>query len=71
MSIFLQRLESYIFIDCIAKELVAAGIIPLTIHDSAIVKAKDKSKALEIMNRVFIDNFGAIPTFDIKQLLNN
>lgn len=68
LAIYLQRLESYIFIDCIAKELVNNGIIPLTIHDSVIIKSKDKGRALEIMQEVFYKNFGIIPTFHIKQI---
>lgn len=68
LPVFLQKLESYIFIDCIAKELVNAGIIPLTIHDSVIVKAEQQQIALEIINKVFLEKFGVIPAFDIKSL---
>lgn len=68
LAIYLQKLESYIFIDCIAKELVNNGIIPITIHDSMIVKFEDKNKAIEIMENVFLKNFGVIPSFHIKPL---
>jgi hypothetical protein len=68
LPVFLQKLESYIFIDCIAKELVNAGIIPLTIHDSVIVKTEQKEKTIEIINRVFIEQFNVIPSFDIKPI---
>lgn len=37
LPVLLQKIESYIFIDCIAKDLVNAGIVPITIHDSVIV----------------------------------
>lgn len=68
LPIYLQQLESYLFIDCIAKELVNNGIIPLTIHDSVIVKEEHKLKTLHIINRVFMDQIGVKPSFDIKNL---
>lgn len=68
LPIYLQRLESYLFIDCIAKELVDNGIIPFTIHDSVIVKKEHQEKTIEIMNGVFIIQLGVIPSFDIKNL---
>jgi len=68
LPVFLQKLESYIFIDCIAKELVNSDIVPITIHDSVIVKIEHKEKTIEIMNRVFMEKFNVIPTFDIKTI---
>jgi tRNA(Glu) U13 pseudouridine synthase TruD len=68
LPIYLQSLESYLFIDCIAKELVTNDIIPLTIHDSVIVKTKDQAKTIEIINKVFMEQIGVIPSFDIKNL---
>lgn len=68
LPIFLQRLESYLFIDCIAKGLVENGIIPFTIHDSVIVKIEHQEKAIEIMNKVFIEQLGVEPVFDVKKL---
>ena len=68
LPIYLQRLESYLFIDCIAKKLVENGIVPFTIHDSVIVKTKDQTKAIEIMNSVFKNEIGVIPRYDIKKL---
>jgi hypothetical protein len=68
LPIYLQRLESHLFIDCIARKLVDNGIVPFTIHDSVIVKTKDQNKAIEIMNDVFIKEIGDIPTYDIKKL---
>lgn len=66
LPIYLQQLESYLFIDCIAKELVNNGIIPFTIHDSVIVKTEFLSKTTDIMNEVFNKQIGVIPSFDIK-----
>jgi hypothetical protein len=68
LPIYLQKLESYLFIDCIAKELINEGIIPYTIHDSVIVKKKDEAKTIEIMNRVFMSQIGFVPTFSIEDI---
>ena len=68
LPIYLQRIESYLFIDCIAKELVDNGIIPFTIHDSVIIKIEHQEKAIEIMNNIFLNQLGVIPSFDIKNL---
>jgi len=70
LPIFLQKLESYIFIDCIAKELVNNNIIPLTIHDSVLVNTKDESATLKIINSIFLNKFNVIPAFHIKHLSN-
>lgn len=69
LPIFLQKIESYIFIDCIAKELVINGIVPLTVHDSVIVKSEYKEKTIEIMNKIFMQKFNVIPTFKAKPLI--
>lgn len=68
LPVFLQKLESYIFIDCIAKDLVEANILPLTIHDSVIVKTEYEAKTIEIINKVFTENFNVIPTLNIEPL---
>ncbi len=68
LPIYLQSLESYLFIDCIAKKLVDNGIVPFTIHDSVIVKTKDRVKTIEIMNDVFVKEIGVIPSYEIKKL---
>lgn len=68
LPIYLQRLESYLFIDCIAKELVDNDIIPFTIHDSVIVKTEHQAKTIDIMNGVFIKQLGVKPSFDVKNL---
>jgi hypothetical protein len=70
LPVFLQKLESFIFIDCIAKELVNSGIVPLTIHDSVIVPAEQKEKTLEIIKKVFLEQFNVIPSFEVKSLKN-
>ena len=71
LPVFLQKLESYIFIDCIAKELVSSGIAPLTVHDSLIVKAEEKERTIEIMNKIFMQNFNVLPTYDVRIVSNN
>ena len=71
LPIYMQRMESFIFIDRISKELVNSDIVPLTIHDSVIVKAKDQVKTIEIMNNVFMKQIGVIPSFNIEPLKLN
>lgn len=68
LAIYLQRFESYIFIDCIAKQLVDSGIVPITIHDSIIIEARDQRETLKIMKEVFIRNFGVLPSFHVEHL---
>jgi hypothetical protein len=68
LPIFLQKLESYIFIDCIARKLVEVGIVPLTIHDSIIVEKTQLKYTMEIIEQVFKSNFDIIPKFEIKSL---
>jgi hypothetical protein len=70
LSIYLQRVESDIFIDCIAKELVNAGIVPLTIHDSVLVGSHHRDKALKIIQNIFLEKFGVVPSFHIEPLKN-
>ena len=67
LPIYLQKLESYLFIDCIAKRLIEAGIVPLTIHDSVIVKSEDQAKTLAIMKEVFIEQIGVTPSFKVER----
>ena len=66
LPIYLQKLESYLFIDCIAKRLVDVGIIPLTVHDSVIIKREHVQKALAIMKEVFFNEVGAVPSFKVE-----
>jgi hypothetical protein len=68
LPIYLQRFESFLFIDCIAKGLVNNGIIPFTIHDSVIVKSKDKKKTIDIMDEIFMKQIGVIPSYKIKNI---
>jgi hypothetical protein len=63
LPVLLQKIESYIFIDCISKDLVNAGIVPITIHDSIIVERQHKNKAIEIIHNVFAQKFNVIPLF--------
>ena len=69
LPIYLQRLESYLFIDCIAKELVQEGIVPFTIHDSVIVKETDIKLTLKIINNVFMQELGIVPALETKKLM--
>jgi hypothetical protein len=71
LPIYLQKLESYVFIVCIARELVEAGIIPLTIHDAVLIKKEQKDETLRIIKDVFMKNFGVVPTFHITPLGTN
>ncbi|MDC1379071.1 hypothetical protein N8273_00360 [Algibacter sp.] len=68
LPIYLQQLESYLFIDCIAKELVNNGIVPFTIHDSVIVKAEHQLRTIDIMNEVFMKQIGVTPSFKVENL---
>lgn len=70
LAIFLQRLESHMFIDVIAKQLVEAGIVPITIHDSVMVPNHQVPKTLEIINQAFINELGVMPPLDIKPVNN-
>ncbi|MCK9291654.1 MAG: hypothetical protein WCR58_12310 [Bacteroidales bacterium] len=68
LAILLQTIESIVFIDYIAKELVNNNIIPLTIHDSILVEPEHEQKALSIVKNVFKRLFGIVPTFSIEPL---
>lgn len=68
LAIYLQKLESNLFIDNIAKRLVENGIIPLTIHDSIIIPKEQQEKALNIVKSVFKDEIRTIPAFHIEPL---
>lgn len=68
LAIMLQKMESRIFIDMIAKELVNSGIIPLTIHDSVIIPSNKQDEALKIMKQIFYDEVGVIPAFSVEKL---
>ena len=70
LAIYLQRIESNLFIDNVAKNLVEIGIIPITIHDSIIIPEYQKGKALNLIKDVFKKEFGIIPAFHIEPLKN-
>lgn len=66
LAIILQKMESYIFIDLIAKKLVERGITPLTIHDSVIVPSEKENETLTVMKEVFNHEIGFVPTFEVE-----
>jgi len=68
MAVMLQRIESFVFIDCIAKKLVNAGIIPLTVHDCIIIEKCHQTAAINVIKAVFKEQFNLIPTFKIEPL---
>jgi hypothetical protein len=68
LAVMLQRIESFIFIDCIAQKLVNAGIIPLTVHDCIIVPKCHERAAINVIKAVFKEQFNLIPTFKIEPL---
>ena len=68
LSIYLQKIESFIFIDCIAKELFQEGIIPLTIHDSVLIEPIHLQKAKNTLERVFKEQTGITPKFHIQKV---
>lgn len=68
LAISLQRLESYVFIDVIAKRLVEAGVTPLTIHDSVIIPSEKTEEVITVMRNTFKELFEVIPTFHITKI---
>ena len=71
LPILLQKIESFIFIDCICADLVKINIIPLTVHDSIIVLRSDVDKALEVVHKIFKQYFNKTPSFHIAPLSMN
>ncbi len=61
-AIMLQQIESNIFINLISRKLVEENIIPFTIHDAVIVKKEHKKTTLKIMESVFKDALGELPS---------
>lgn len=68
LPILLQKIESFIFIDCICNNLVKIDIVPLTVHDSIIVRRPDVNKALDVVYNIFKQHFNKIPSFHVKPL---
>lgn len=63
LAIYLQQRESEIFIDDLARMLAGIGIIPITIHDSVIVRADEAENANYIIHEYF-KSIGIVPTFE-------
>ena len=68
LAIFFQRLESYLFIDCLVSELIKEGIVPFTIHDSIIVPRHQAAQALAITKAVFLEQLGSVPSFKLEAM---
>jgi len=68
LSIEMQKIESYIFIDEISKRLCENGITPLTIHDSIIVEKERLNQTKQIIESEFTSLVGLFPTFKVKSL---
>lgn len=62
----LQRVESYLFLEKIAKPLIQKGIPVLTIHDSIIVPEKHKGQALSLMEDVLQNHVNQTPTIKVE-----
>lgn len=58
LSIYLQRLESKIFIHSILKELVKEKLWAVTIHDCIVCKQEDFYKVWSIMSEILDDILG-------------
>jgi hypothetical protein len=71
LAIVLQQIESNIFIDQLAVRLIENGIVPLTIHDSIIIRENDLTNAQEIMNQVLQDNIGFVPVIQKDKLVDS
>jgi hypothetical protein len=69
LAIVLQQIESNIFIDQLAVRLIENGIVPLTIHDSIIIRENDLCQAQEIMNQVLSDSIGFLPVIQGEKLI--
>jgi len=68
LSVGLQQIESFIFIDSIVPSLISEGIIPLTIHDAIIVNEEQRERANAIMLEVLKEKLGFEPQIDIEPL---
>ena len=61
-SVILQKIESILFIDVIAKELIEEhSIVPYTQHDSITVEASNKAIAMITINNVLEGALGFKP----------
>lgn len=71
LAVFMQRVESKLFIDKIAPELVKNGIVPFTVHDSVIIESRYQLKALSIIKNIFQLHIGVVPSLNVKVLSVN
>ena len=67
-SIGLQKIESYMFIDRISRELVKNGVIPFTIHDGLLVPKEHKEMTHKIMIDILTSEIGHTPTIKVEQV---
>lgn len=68
LAIYLQTIESTLFIDILCKNLFDNGIIPTyTIHDSIVVETHEAERTKQIIEKTFLDIFGYLPKFGIEK----
>lgn len=65
---FMQSIEAYVFLDCVAFELVEMGINFHTVHDSVIVLKHEADEALKVIKNVFKELFGEVPAFEVEPI---
>jgi hypothetical protein len=63
----LQRVESYLFLEKIAKPLLKEGIPVLTIHDSIVVHEKYADKAMSLMKSILFEHIGEEPSIKLEK----
>ena len=68
LAVILQKIESHIFIDQISLELIGNNIVPITIHDSIIIKESQQVESQIIMNNVLARNLGFTPIIQVENL---
>lgn len=68
LAVILQKIESNIFIDQISLELIGNNIVPITIHDSIIIKESQQVESQIIMNNVLARNLGFTPIIQVENL---
>ena len=70
LAICLQKIESEIFIDDIAKKLIEKGIKPLTIHDSIIIEESQIEATTLVMYDSFEQHLGFAPILEKEALID-
>jgi hypothetical protein len=69
VAIILQQIESNLVVDNLCERLVMEShIIPLTKHDSIIIKEHEAEKALAVTKGIFMEKFDLVPKLAIKPL---